>query len=116
MAVEYMTSVNIGEYDPGINNEAWEYDSGDVTASGNWVLLPANLTSIVITLEVQASSSGSIQTTTNKIQDIIDDNDVVAVTWSSGTVASTTQDTSNPVSAIKVIRTTGTVRMMIRAQ
>lgn len=114
---EYMTSVNIDTYDSIKRNIAWEYDSGDVSSSGNGdaVIIPIGVKQIVVSLEID-TGEGKIQTTTNKVTDVISDTDVVWVDWDDGSVTSTTQDSCSPVTAIRMINTLGTTRMMLRAQ
>ena len=99
------------------------YDIGEIksifepeTGNGDSIIIPDNIKNISVTLEVGGSSSGKIQTTTNKVDDVINDNDVVWVDWDSGIVTVTTQDSSLPVTALRLVRSTGTVRMLIRAQ
>ena len=85
MAVEYMTSVNISTYDPIIRNISFEYDSGDVSGAGNGnaVIIPNNISKVSITLYI-SSGEGKVQTTTNKLADVISGTGLVWVDWDSG--------------------------------
>lgn len=118
MAIKYMTPVNIAQYDAGkIDNIGWEYDTGDIASPGDGdsIIIPDNIKDIIVTLYINAGQ-GKVQTTTNKVQDVIDDNSVIWVDWDPGLVSSTIQDTAPPVTAIRMVNVSGTTRLMIRAQ
>lgn len=121
MAVEYMTPVRIPKYDNphgGVNDiMGYEYDSGDIDSgsAGDWILIPDNVRDIICTLEID-SGEGKLQTTTNKVADVISDNDVVPHDWDNGSVTENTQDKAPPVTAIRLYRISGTIRLMVRAQ
>ncbi len=117
--IVYMDFVNIPEYQAGrIDSIAFEYDDTLTSAiNGNSVIIPTNINKGAVTLQITGGGSGKIQTTTNLLQDVIDDNGVVWVDWDSGTVAATTQDILEvAVTAIRQVNVSGNSRMMLRFQ
>jgi hypothetical protein len=117
MAVNYMSTVHIPKYNVGtIRNKRYEYDETLVSdTNGNPLIIPENVNIIAVTVSATDSGSGKIQTTTNKLQDVINDNNLVWVDWDAGDVVGVIQDFAPPVTAIRLVRSSGTVRMMIVA-
>jgi len=119
MAVNYMTSVNINTYDPIIEHISFEYDQSLVYVSteltSDPIIMPNNINQIAVTLAITAGS-GKVQTTTNKLADVISGTSVVWHDWELGSIIATDQDVAAPVTAMRFICTTGIVRVMIKAQ
>jgi hypothetical protein len=119
MAVSYMTSMNIDTYDPIIKNISYEYDQTLVYVStpltSDPIIMPNNIDQIAVTLSITAGE-GKVQTTTNKLADVISGTSVVWHDWELGSIIATDQDVAAPVTAMRFICTTGTVRVMIKAQ
>lgn len=116
MAIAYMTRVTIPKYENRIDQYGFEYEETlDSAGNGNSVLIPDVVRNIGVTLQV-LSGTGKIQTTTNKVQDVIDDNNVVWVDWDSGVVSTTTQDSCSPVTALRMVNVSGEQRLLMRAQ
>jgi len=117
MAVGYMTSVNISNYDPNIRNRDWEYDQTlvyvSVELTSNPIIIPRNLKEISVFLGITAGS-GKIQYTLNKVADVISGTGVVWKDWDAGTVIIDTDDVLKKCSAIRFICTTGTVRLLVQ--
>lgn len=89
-----------------------EYNSGDVQA-------PIFLDDFVgeyrgIQLEPVVTGVGYVQSTMST-HEAVDDNEASWITWPSGSVSAVTQDTVNPVvTAIRVYRTSGNLRLNVR--
>lgn len=117
MAIVYMTSVNVSTYDSQIKNIAYEYDTGDkaVAGNGDTIIVPNNIDHLNVTLEITAGS-GKVQSTNNKLADVISDTDVVWVDWLLGTITSTAEDSCTPPTALRMVNATGTTRMLVRGQ
>lgn len=117
MAVEYMTAVD--PYNTRNDWVGWEYDSGEVASpgNGNWIIIPDNVKGLSCTLYI-SSGEGNVETTDNKLADIISGTGIIAVEWASGSVTSTIQDgiDSNMPRAIRMVNISGTTRLLITAQ
>jgi hypothetical protein len=115
MAVAYMTSVNISNYNTKLDDIGWEYNDTLATpGNGSSVINPDNVKIISVTLQITAGQ-GKVQATTSLLSDVLADT-AVWVDWDAGNVTATTQDTANPVTAIRQVNTSGTTKMMVRAQ
>jgi len=115
MAVEYMTAVD--PYNTQKDIIGYEYDSGDVAAAGNgnWIIIPDNIRSVNAVLEITAGE-GKLQTTKNKIADVIAGTDIVAIDWKLGSVIATAEDEhTGRVTAIRMVNISGTTRMLLNA-
>lgn len=118
MAIKYMTSVHISDYEgTNISLKGWEYQDVLSTASnGDTVIIPENIKNISATLEI-TSGSGKIQTTTSLLNDVINNpGSVVWVDWDMGVISTTEQDSCLPVTAIRQVNVSGTTKMILRAQ
>lgn len=117
MPIAYMQRVTIPDYENRIDNKGFEYQE-TLTSSGNGdsVIIPDCVSKISVTLEITGGGSGRIQATTNLLQDVLDDNNVVWIDWDNGVVAASTQDAMEPATAIRVVNVSGTTRIMARAQ
>ncbi len=117
MSIVYMDPVTIPGYVPAVTGRAYEYQSSDLVApgDGDTVMFPTNVPGASVLLQI-TTGAGKIQTTVNKVADVLSDTDVVWDDWSSGEVASTTGDRMDPVTALKMVNASGTTRLIIRAQ
>jgi len=87
------------------------YVSEELTS--DTIIIPMQCQELVATLSVE-TGSGKIQTTNNKLEDVIaEDEGVVWVDWNLGTVTATTQDRCPCVTALRFVCTTGTVRLLL---
>ena len=116
MAIAYMTSVHIQNYEgKNINIDAWEYeDTLSSAIDGSSVIVPENIKNLSVTLQISAGS-GKVQTTTSKLEDVLNNN-AVWVDWDNGVVTSTTQDSCVPITAIRQVNVSGTTKLLVRAQ
>jgi len=115
MAIKYMTSVNISNYDPNITNKGWEYDTGDlsVSGSGDIIIMPVTSNIKNVTLEITAGE-GYIQTTKTSLANVLSGTDVIWDTWTLGSVTSTVEDSyDGRATAMKMVNVSGTTRMLI---
>lgn len=119
MAVIYMTSVNISNYDNRITNKAFEYEDelGEV-AVGEWIIIPNNIKFVSTQLVFSNTATAKVQYTCSPLADIIADtaiaNDSVA-----GAVSANTFEKFDTVSAVRLnvtAWTSGTVKLQLRAQ
>jgi len=114
-----MSPVDITNYKLGQkDNEGYEYDTGNISTGteGDIIIVPDNVHLISATLKIATSSSGKVQTCTNTIADVLANIDIVWVDWVKGSIIVTAQDCSTPCTAIRVVRESGTVRLLLRAQ
>ena len=118
MAIKYMDLVTIPHYKAGrIDDIGYQYDTGSIIESGNGdsIIIPDNISEIAVTLYID-SGEGKVQTTTNLIIDVISGTGIIWVDWDAGSVTSTTQDSCVPVTAIRMVNTSGTTRLLVRTQ
>lgn len=119
MAVNYMTTINISTYDPGIKNISYEYDETltfvSVELTSNAIIMPNNIKSISCFLDL-TTGSGKVQYSLNKIADIISGTSVVWKDWDAGSVSVDTDDVFYPVSAIRFVCSSGVARLFLKAQ
>jgi len=106
----------------GLNRVAFECDCELSSISvGNWILIPDEVDSVVVTFSNTDSAGGKVQATSNVVADVRADSGVVAVDWDLGEVTETVQDVCYPPTAIRLIQTTlgggsGTTKIYVRAQ
>lgn len=115
MAVVYMTRVTISTYEDNVNNQGWEYkDTKASTGNGNSIIIPTCVKKISLTLEM-TSGSGKVQTTTSKLADVVGGTEAW-VDWTSGSVSANTREVFDPVTAVRLVNTSGTIYLSVRAQ
>jgi hypothetical protein len=74
--------------------------------ASDWYILPAGVERAAVTVTPSGGASCVVQTTTDSIADIENDNNVTAVDWDAGSVSSVTTDTTAArVNAIRVVQT-----------
>lgn len=98
---------------------AYEAESSLAAAgNGDWILMPADIQNIAVTVSVGGGGAGKVQTSTDKVATIISGSGIVAIDWSAGAVSANTADKSAPVTAMRLVQTSvgGTTKMTIRAQ
>ena len=119
MAVYYMNSVNIPEYDPNITNKAWEYEDslGEVDV-GEWIVIPNNIKVVPTQLVFSDTATAKMQYTCSPLADVLADtataNDSVA-----GAVSVDVYEKLDPVRAVRLnvtAWTSGTVKLQVMAQ
>ena len=117
MAIKYMNDVQINQYTPSRAIDAYDYSDELTSASnGDTVIIPATITGITVTLEID-TGNGKVQASTTPVNEILaDENNAVWVDWDSGTVTVNTQDRVSPVSAIRQVNGAGTTKLTLRAQ
>lgn len=123
MAVDYMNSACVNDKYPGSEGKAWEYEEElQNNVNGKVLIIPPNVQSVAVTLEIYGTASGKVQATTNKLQDVLNEaSNVVWVDWDNGVLANTAQDFVYPCTAIRLVKTSGAetterVRIYVRAQ
>jgi hypothetical protein len=118
LALAFLERINIPEYDDRVKNSAWEYEE-TLTATGNGktVLIPVEVDRIIVSLIPDPGGVGKIQTTMAKISDIRNDDQAVDwVDWTPGEVVEAIQDEVAPISAIRLVDVSGTVKIQMRVQ
>lgn len=104
----------------GNNNlNAYEVELNLISPGNSpWVLIPEDVASISVTISFSDGGRGKIQTTTDIIRRVKEDNGTIPVDWALGVVNDTIQDAVVPVTAIRVVQTssTGTTKLTMRAQ
>lgn len=119
MAIEYMSLVNIPQYQGSRNTpDGFEYKGPEIAtpSNGGSVLVPTQIRTISVQLIVGGSSSGKLQITLSSLQDVIDDNAVKWDDWDAGIITSITSDVTQPVTAIRQVNISGTTQLLMRAQ
>lgn len=121
MAVKYMSIVNVDNYQQKNESVAYEYEESlSEVASSDWLIIPINVKNISVALIFTGTATAKVQTTVNKLQDVIDGSaGVVAFDWTSGGVSVNTEDSLVPVTAIRLnvtAYTDGVVKILVRAQ
>ena len=117
MAIVYMDEITIADYKLGqTDNIGYEYDTGDVASAGNGdsIIIPDNVQSISLVLEVTAGS-GSVEWTLNTVANVLAET-AVWHSWDAQTVVTTLSDVFYPCTAIRMVNASGTTRLKVRAQ
>ena len=117
MAIDYLHPVFIPRYQVARDQyAAWEYDEElTVPSNGKALIIPTTIKGISVTLKI-TDGSGKIQSTVSSLDKVLAETDVEWVDWDSGEIAGTTSDVSAPVTAIRQVNTSGTTRLLLRAQ
>jgi len=87
--------------------------------NSDWILIPSRVSKITVTLVVENGATAKVQTSTNTINEIKDNHpDIVAIDWDHGEVSTNTQDSCDPVTAIRLVQTSanGNSKLYVRAQ
>lgn len=82
---------------------------------GSWILIPAGVDNVSYTLSFPTAGSGSIETTTSFVRDVIADN-AEADPWPFGTISAKKTGSLDPVTAIRLVNASGNVKLTVRAQ
>src|SRR4030042_1917418 len=116
MAIKYMKTVNIPDYNSINDLKGWEYeDVLESPGNGDTVIIPDMVNSVNAVLEITAGE-GKIQSTKSKLEDVLVDNNVVWIDWVLGSVIATAEDEhTGRVTAIRQVNTSGTTRMLLNA-
>ena len=111
MAVRNFDVLNI---DGEKNNFAYQAAQTLSSAgNGDWFLVPAGVDYITAILSI-TTGTGKIQVSNATIAELEADT-ASAIEWTPGEVSVTTQSLILPVVAIRVVNTTGTVKMELKA-
>jgi hypothetical protein len=88
------------------------------TGDSQWIIIPLGITQIAVTISFSSGGRGKIQTTTDIIRRIKDNDGIIPVDWSLGVVNNTIQDSVIPVTALRLVQTseTGSSKISVRAQ
>ena len=87
-----------------------------VTTS-DWVLIPADVASVAVTLVIGSCCTAKVETCTDMVY-IVKTGSPTAIAWDAGLVTATTQDMCIPCTAVRINQTIGTnaTTLKIRAQ
>ena len=116
MSEVYMSKVTIDGYSERVDDVGYEYsESKDSAGNGNSIMLPTSIRAgVAITLQITAGE-GKVQVTTSSIAEVIAGT-AVWVDWDAGSVTETTQDFMLPSTALRLVNTSGTTKIILRAQ
>ena len=83
-----------------------------------WLLMPLRVQQASITISFTNGGRGKIQTSTDIIRRIKENDGIIPVDWNLGVVNETIQDSVLPVTALRLVQTseTGTSKISVRAQ
>ena len=99
--------------------EAYDYEEELSSAGdGNIILMPAGNLKTSVGIIINDAGAGKVQYSITPVWKILEDEDNAEfLDWSLGTVTSSTIDElSSPVSALKLVNSSGTVKIQIRTQ
>lgn len=92
-----------------------EVDLSSVTTSA-WILVPKGIKMITVALSVGGGGKGKVQTTISTV-DTVKTGSPIIFDWANGEVSANTDDTTYPVTAIRLNQTfAGTTKLTVRAQ
>lgn len=98
---------------------AFEYEETLVAiGNGKTILMPDDVSSVVVTATFSAGASGYIEATSDVVQKVKnEDPNLQWIIWDSGTVDITTQDYCIPPTALRMVQVgAGEMTMTMRAQ
>ena len=101
------------------NANSYEIELASLSeGNSKWVLIPDDVSFIVVTVSFADGGRGKIQTTTDITKRVKSNNDVIAVDWDLGVVDNTIQDAVKSVTAFRLVQTsaTGSCRCSMRAR
>lgn len=114
MAFNLMVRETNSDYSNRIDDNSYFYaETKSAGTDGNPVIVPTTITKILARLVISAGS-GSIETSISSVA-AIKAGSANWVAWDAGTVTETTDDVSERVNGIRVVRATGTVVMELVA-
>ena len=91
-----------------------------LSSPGNsqWIIIPLGVTQIAVTISFTDGGRGKIQTTTDIIRRVKENDGVIPVDWELGVVVDTIQDSVIPVTALRLVQTSdpGSSKITVRAQ
>jgi len=98
------------------NEYAYEYqDDLAAAGDGDWILIPADVRTVVATCEASGTTA-KVQTTTDTIASI-DAGTETAVDWDEGSVSTAVSAACDPPTAIRIVQDgAGTSKLTVRAQ
>ena len=98
-------------------DRSWESEL-NLSAPGNseWVIIPEKIQKISVTVSFTGGATGKIQTTTAKVDTILNGSPVV-IDWPFGTVSTNQSKVCMPVSGMRAVQIgSGTMKVTMRAQ
>lgn len=95
--------------------EGYEYEETlSSGTNGTSVIIPSGSRSVQVTVTPQPVGEGKVQATTSRVGSIQNDT-AEWVDWPAGNVTAATQDVCDAPSAIRLVRSSGTVKIEMRA-
>jgi hypothetical protein len=97
---------------------AYEKSSSvSAVVAGEWILIPADVTQVVCTVNPGVGCSVKVEATSDLVS-VVKSGSPVAIPWASGVVTGATQDVCVPVTAVRINQTIGTnaSTLTVRAQ
>jgi|GEM_PF-2850459 len=98
------------------DQKSFEY-SEELKSPGNgkWLEFPAGVIGAAIEIEVPASGEGYAEATIAPLSRVRD-NSAIGTQWDKGSVTGTTQDYVIPVTAVRGVNVSGTIKINVRMQ
>ena len=90
----------------------WEYDETiSAGATGDWVVVPTEVTAVLVALIPASGASGRVEYTLEGIDSVLAGT-ATGRAWDKGTVSAYADDTLFPITAIRGVSTAGILRMV----
>jgi len=105
------------DLDDEIPEKAWEYTE-EIAAgqNGKWLEFPNGCRGAMVEIEIAGSGEGYVEATGQLLNERVRAGSATGKPWDQGTVSGTTQDYVVPVTAIRGVNISGTIRLNVRLQ
>ena len=84
-----------------------------VAGAGTWWIVPRGMESVMVSIRPVTAGSGYLEYTLDNYEEVTEGTPS-AKTWDAGTVAVQTDDVLHPVTAIRLVNVSGSMRMVGR--
>lgn len=121
MALEYMTTVNIDNYQQRNTKDLWEKSIVlSEIASSNWVIIPAGVSSVSCAVIFSGTATAKVQISFDLMATLEAESGITAFDWTSGAVSTNTEDSvDTPIKAVRLnvtAYTDGTITLLINGR
>lgn len=105
------TGYSLGE------QRGWEFElTLNSPGMSDWIIIPEKINNISVTLDFSGGSSGYVQTTTNRVDTVLNGSPV-AIDWPFGIINVKQSEKCKPATAIRAVQVnSGQLSMSVRSQ